>query len=388
MNMQKIKIYAVYNMLDHYGRGDSDRQKERSNKNIDPERSPLNYNLAAEIQPMPACDFYKKRLSEISVHGNAKVGIVSWIITVPKTLPENEYKAFFKAAFDFFTQMHGKENVVSAYVHMDETTPHMHYCFVPVVLDKEKGEKLCAKNITTRSYLNKAHPEAEKYISDALGHHVEILNEATKEGNKSLEEFKRGKAKEDLAKAKIEADKIVSDAITTAETIVKDYEIVSAAYENKKEYVNAVENSFEKNEEVYGVEEHKPTQEDPNYYFKVPANIWYRQKISKDMLEIHANSQNKAMQIVDKLADYEKTKKALIRENITLEEKLAEKTEEVDYLNKWIEKFKKALRKLAERIPGFRKIYDEVAKEVDEEEIAEKDIQRTDRNDLNNDIEL
>ena len=39
-----------------------------------------------------------------------------------------------------------KENVISAYVHFDEVTPHMHYAFVPVVEDKKKGGyKLSAK---------------------------------------------------------------------------------------------------------------------------------------------------------------------------------------------------------------------------------------------------
>ena len=93
--------------------------------------------------------------------------------------------------------------------------------------------------------MDKAHPEAEEYISNALGHHVDIINEATKEGNKSIEEFKRGKAKEDLEKAKAEAEKIVSEA----EDFAKEYEVVSAAYEAKKEVVDRLEAVIEENEE-------------------------------------------------------------------------------------------------------------------------------------------
>ena len=54
------------------------------------------------------------------------------VVTAPKDLPEQEHKAFFQASYDFLQQRYGRENVVSAYVHMDEVTPHMHFAFVPV----------------------------------------------------------------------------------------------------------------------------------------------------------------------------------------------------------------------------------------------------------------
>ena len=49
-------------------------------------------------------------------------------------------------------ERYGKENVISAYVHFDEVTPHMHY-FVPVVEDKKKGGyKLSAKKHNKRGF--------------------------------------------------------------------------------------------------------------------------------------------------------------------------------------------------------------------------------------------
>lgn len=385
MNMEKIQMNAVYRILDHNGRSDSDRSRNRKNENIDPSRSHLNYNLAADIQPMQPYEYYKKRMSEIYVHGNASVGIVSWVITKPKTLPENETKDFFKTAYEFFEKKHGKENVVSAYVHMDETTPHLHFCFVPVVVDEKKGEKLCAKSVTTKSYLDKAHPEAEEYISNALGHHVDIINEATKDGNKSIEEFKRGKAKEDLEKAKAEAERIVSEA----EDFAKDYEAVSAAYEIKKEVVDRLESAIEDNEEIYEVEEHKPTHDEPEHYFKVPANIWYHQRVSREVVEIYSDAQDKSMDYADKLVEYEKANRELIKENISLNEELDKAAKAITNQNNWIKKFKKALQKLEERIPEFKKIFYKITKEIDaEEERVEKGIQGLNRNDLNKDIEI
>ena len=386
MNMQKVQTHSVFRILDHNGRSDSDRSRNRKNENIDPTRSHLNYNLAAKDQPLPPYEYFLKRKNEVYAHGNASVGIVSWVITKPKTLPENETEDFFKAAYEFFEKKHGKENVVSAYVHMDETTPHLHFCFVPVVVDEKKGEKLCAKSVTTKRYLDKAHPEAEEYISNALGHHVDIINEATKEGNKSIEEFKRGKAKEDLEKAKAEAEKIVSEA----EDFAKEYEAVSAAYEAKKEVVDRLEAAIEDNEEIYGVEEHKPTHDEPEHYFKVPADIWYHQRVSREVVEIYSDVQDKSMDYADKLVEYEKANRSLIKENITLSEKINKANEEIKNLSNWIIKFKKALKKLSERIPDFHKVFTGIAKEVEAEEEKikrNKEFERADRNDINNNIE-
>lgn len=376
---------AVYRILDHNGRSDSERSRNRKNENIDLSRSHLNYNLAAKDQPMQPYEYYKKRISEIYVHGNASVGIVSWVITKPKTLHENETEAFFKAAYDFFVKKHGVKNVVSCYVHRDETSPHMHFCFVPIVIDEKKGEKLCAKEITTNKYLLDAHPEAEEYISTVLGHHVDIINEATKEGNKSIEEFKRDKAKEDLEKAKAEANRIVAEA----KEIAKDYEAVSDAYETKKEVVNRLEATIEDNEEIYGVEEHKPTPDEPEHYFKVPADIWYHQKVSKEMVEIYRDAQDKSMHYADRLVEYEKANRNLINENITLREKLIQASNKIRVYEKWTKKFKSVLRKLDAIIPNFKKLYDKVTEEVDaEEERTEKGIQHSNRNDLNKDVEI
>ena len=65
--------------------------------------------------------------------------LCSWVVTVPKDVPEAEYEKFFHATYDFLEKRYGRENVVSAYVHMDEITPHMHFAFVPVVYDKRKS---------------------------------------------------------------------------------------------------------------------------------------------------------------------------------------------------------------------------------------------------------
>ena len=393
MNVEKFTKQAAPNIFDHCGRSESTRKCDRSNQEIHPERSHLNYNLAAAIQPKNPIEYLNQRLSEIYVHGNASVAFASWTITAPKTLKSEEEAEFFKHAYDRFVQIYGEKNVISCFVHLDERSPHMHFCFVPITEGKH-GEKLCAKIVIDRKSLNKMHPDMEKYVSEKLGHHVDILTGATREGNLAMKDYKRKKALEDIQKAeekaaeiiqeaeaykesaKKEVEKIVSEAIEVAEEKVKDYEMVSVAYESKKEFIEKFENSFEQDEEIYGVEEHEPTPDDPKHYFKVPADIWYRQKVSKDMVEIYKESQNKAIQYADKLVEYEQRNRKLISENITLSEKLEQAKTEKENHEKWIIKFKTALRKLAERIPNFKKIFKEVAEEVDAEEKAAKEHNR------------
>ncbi len=54
-----------------------------------------------------------------------------------------QVRAFFREALAFLSARQNPETIVSAVVHMDEKTPHMHLTFVPLTAD----ERLCAKEI-------------------------------------------------------------------------------------------------------------------------------------------------------------------------------------------------------------------------------------------------
>ena len=67
--------------------------------------------------------------------------MVSWVITIPADY-EGSQEMFLKKHIILWKTNMEKENVISAYVHLDETSPHMHFCFVPVVFDtKNKNIK-------------------------------------------------------------------------------------------------------------------------------------------------------------------------------------------------------------------------------------------------------
>lgn len=71
-------------------------------------------------------------------------------------------KAVFEEAATYLTDFVGRENVVSAMVHMDEKTPHMHFLHVPVTPDG----RLCAKDIYTKAALRKLQDELPRHLQN------------------------------------------------------------------------------------------------------------------------------------------------------------------------------------------------------------------------------
>ena len=124
---EKYTKADVTGMFIHYERTPG---HSLSNKDIDPERSYLNYNAAADDQPLPQRRFLANRLKQIKTNNRKNQNVVcDWVVTQPRDVKDEDSQAFFQAAYKFMSDRYGKENVVSAYVHMDEIgqTPHMHF---------------------------------------------------------------------------------------------------------------------------------------------------------------------------------------------------------------------------------------------------------------------
>lgn len=120
---------------------------------IDPTRTKDNYNLAADDQKLGQAEFFERRLGEIYVHKAAlKNALVDWVVTLPDMEQyEGREREFFQTVYEAMRDKYGRENVVSAYVHMDEVQPHMHFVFVPVARDEKhaQGWKLSRKAVNT-----------------------------------------------------------------------------------------------------------------------------------------------------------------------------------------------------------------------------------------------
>ena len=121
------------------------KNKKYSNNNIDKEKSYLNYSLK---EPQYS---YEKEFDRIKEKYDLKGQIKTvsniaceYIITSDKeffeTIGEEETKRYFETAYNFVAEYKnlGEQYIMSAKVHMDEETPHMHLIFLPVVHTKDK----------------------------------------------------------------------------------------------------------------------------------------------------------------------------------------------------------------------------------------------------------
>ncbi|MCD8224465.1 MAG: plasmid recombination protein [Clostridiales bacterium] len=185
-------------MLRHFNRNAANF----GNENIEHSRTELNYNLSPD-RGSADIDYYHERLSQVKCQNRADVKtLCSWIVTLPKQeFDEEQERRFFRSAYNFMAKRYGEENVVSAWVHKDEGgQPHMHFCFIPVCIDKKKGiEKVSAKEVLNRTELREIHKDMSDYMQKVFDRNVGILNGATVGGSKTVEELKLDSLKKDVA---------------------------------------------------------------------------------------------------------------------------------------------------------------------------------------------
>ncbi len=135
--------YAILRFAKHKGapsgalEAHHERKKERyaSNPDIDTERSKYNFHT---IKPKERYSrFIKHRIEESGCRTRKdSTRFVDTLITASpeffKGKSTQETAAYFKRATEFLADRVGRENIISAVVHMDEKTPHLHLTFVPL----------------------------------------------------------------------------------------------------------------------------------------------------------------------------------------------------------------------------------------------------------------
>lgn len=120
-----------------------------SNKDINKQNSTKNYSLkSVNTSYQKAFNNIKERYKLKGQIKKVSNVMCELIITSDKSffesIGEDETKRYFQMAYNFVKdyQNLGEQYIVSAKVHMDETTPHLHIVFVPIVhkLDKKSGK--------------------------------------------------------------------------------------------------------------------------------------------------------------------------------------------------------------------------------------------------------
>lgn len=170
LHMDKFKKEAIRGIQIHNQR----ERKSHSNPDINYEKSRQNYDLHNNGQ-IKFCQAINNRLDGLNLKRAPRHDavlmcglIVSSDSLFFQNLDKGKQELFFKSAKEWLEKFVGPENVIAANVHLDEKTPHLHFCHVPVTNDG----RLCAKDIYTKNRLKKMQSELPKYLQ-SLGFQIE-----------------------------------------------------------------------------------------------------------------------------------------------------------------------------------------------------------------------
>ncbi|EKS8367222.1 MobV family relaxase [Bacillus thuringiensis] len=180
-HVEKYTKGSVQGLSIHWDR----KTENHSNQDIDNERSHLNYDLCEKEGD--TLSRMNDRLSEVHCLNRKDVKVCAdWAVTLPESLKdasEKEQREFFEKTYEFLVNRYGGEkNVLSANVHNDETRPHMHFAFMPVVWDEKKQrEKISAKEVLIRKDLKTFHQDLDNFLKKEIPQIYKegILNDKT-----------------------------------------------------------------------------------------------------------------------------------------------------------------------------------------------------------------
>ena len=123
-----------------------ERKKDvyKSNPDIDLNRSDLNFHI--KDPPDSYRKLIRKRIEEVGCRTRKDSVVMQDSICTAspeffKGKTSRETEDFFRMAYRFYVKTFGEENILSAVVHLDERTPHMHVCFVPITKDGKLSSK-------------------------------------------------------------------------------------------------------------------------------------------------------------------------------------------------------------------------------------------------------
>lgn len=216
-HVEKLTAGAMNGLERHCSR----KNNNYKNKMIDPEKTPMNYALDNNETPI---EYFKKRRGEIRINqrrDDVKVA-ASWVVTQPRDVTPDESRKFFESVHNFLAEKYGKKNIVWSRVHMDESTPHLHFCFMPVTPDKkhEGQEKLCAKDVLNRADLQRFHGELSAAMARVFGRDIGI---------------ETGNTEKKLPLEKLKVKTALDESAAELNTIKKD---LNTAIKNKLSFVD------------------------------------------------------------------------------------------------------------------------------------------------------
>ena len=327
------------------------RNKNYSNDNIDKEKTYLNYSLKSPKYR------YDKEFDMMKEKYNLKGQIKTvsniaceYIITSDKQffeeIGEEETRRYFETAYKFVSEYKnlGEQYIMSAKVHMDEETPHMHLIFLPVVHTTDKKgnniDKLaCSEFWKEKNSYRRLQDAFYQYMSS---HNFElergIPKEETGRVHIDIKEYKEltnfDETKEKLQNMKLELPEVpeIDDIKMVRWSKKRDEKILEDIIKPKNDLINKL---YQNNLLMY------------QQLLRQAKMVEEAEKYQKERNKIMADNRDLHKQVDNIKAEYQQKEDNL---EWKYEYRINKLEKENGYLHKVIDKFRETIHKFIEWI--------------------------------------
>lgn len=244
-HIAKYKASAVGKLCAHYNRWQGIDNTNVSRENIDKSRTHLNYALGVyekdgkrfigKVRGSASWATVKGRIDAVNARAKAEgkratrkdaVVMADMVVTLPPNVPPEDAYKFFWNSYQYIADRVGRGNLMGGYVHMDETTPHMHVPFTPILDGRFNYKKMC-----DRKFYQTFHKGLGDRLEQKMGYRPEVeLSEETRaqrvytSRTKDIDKVRGAVDRAVVQPAEEEAARIVADAQARADALVRDAE--------------------------------------------------------------------------------------------------------------------------------------------------------------------
>lgn len=248
-HIAKYKASAVGKLCAHYNRWQGIDNPNVSRENIDKSRTHLNYTLGVyekdgkrfigKVRGSASWATVKGRIDAVNARAKAEgkratrkdaVVMADMIVTLPPNVPPEDAYKFFWNSYQYIADRVGRGNLMGGYVHMDETTPHMHVPFTPILDGRFNYKKMC-----DRKFYQTFHKGLGDRLEQKMGYRPEVeLSEETRaqrvytSRTKDIDKVRGAVDRAIVEPAQQEADRIVAAAKEEAAALLQDAEAQKA----------------------------------------------------------------------------------------------------------------------------------------------------------------
>lgn len=248
-HIAKYKASAVGKLCAHYNRWQGIDNSNVSRENIDKSRTHLNYTLGVyekdgkrfigKVRGSASWATVKGRIDAVNARAKAEgkratrkdaVVMADMVVTLPPNVPSEDAYKFFWNSYQYIADRVGRGNLMGGYVHMDETTPHMHVPFTPILDGRFNYKKMC-----DRKFYQTFHKGLGDRLEQKMGYRPEVeLSEETRaqrvytSRTKDIDKVRGAVDRAIVEPAQQEADRIVAAAKEEAAALLQDAEAQKA----------------------------------------------------------------------------------------------------------------------------------------------------------------